>query len=95
MIDADPKSYNHPQRETMGDADVGHLAAGLMALTLEVWVLTDRIAVTEEVMARHGIDIRSEIDAFQPGPAFQEKLNSMGQRLVAQVVNAVAGIPAD
>ncbi|MFT4053401.1 MAG: hypothetical protein QM681_02760 [Novosphingobium sp.] len=95
MIDADPKSYNHPDRPTLTGADSGHLAAGLITLTREVWVLADRIAVTEEVLARRGIDIRAEIDAFQPDAKFQARLNEMGQRLVAQVVNALGGIEAD
>lgn len=95
MIDADPKSYNHPGRSTLTEADSGHLAAGLIALTREVWVLADRMAVTEEVLARRGIDIRAEIDAFQPDAEFQARLNRMGERLVAQVVNAVGGIGND
>jgi len=95
MIDTDPKSYNHPERVTLTDADAGHLAAGLIALTREVWVLADRMAVTEEILARRGLDIRADIDAFKPDPEFQAKLNAMGERMVAQVVNAVAGISAD
>lgn len=94
MIDIDPKSYNHPERPTLTDADCGHLAAGLIALTREVWVLADRMAVTEEILARRGIDIRDEIEAFQPDADFQAKLNGMGERLVAQVVNAIGGINA-
>ncbi len=95
MIDTDPKSYNHPKRVTLVEADAGHLAAGLIALTREVWVLADRMTVTEEILARRGMDIRAEIEAFQPDPDFQAKLNAMGERLVAQVVNAVAGTGAD
>ncbi|PNU06637.1 hypothetical protein [Novosphingobium guangzhouense] len=92
MTDPDPKSYNQPDRRTLTDADSGHLAASLIALTREVWVLADRIAVTEEILARRGMDIRAEIDAFQPDAQFQTKLNQMGERLVAQVVNALSGI---
>lgn len=91
MLDIDPKSFNHPERESLTQNDMGHLANALISLTREVWVLADRMAITEEVLARRGIDIRAEVDAFQPDEAFQARLNEMGQRLARSVVDSLAG----
>lgn len=88
----DPRHFNDPDRLTLTGADAGGLGDALLALTREVWVLTDRMAVMEEVLARKGTDIRAEIDAFQPDAEFQARLNEMGRRLVANVVDAIAGI---
>lgn len=89
------KTINHPERLTLVDADAGQLGAALLALTREVWVLTDRMMVTEEVLARRGIDIAAEIEAFQPDAAMQQKLDAAGERLVASVIDALAGLGAD
>ena len=92
MISADPTSYNHPERRTLHEGDVGQVAAAVLSLTREIWVLTDRLAVMEAVLARHGLDISEEIDAFQPDAEMQARLNARGQQLVAAVVNTLSGI---
>lgn len=92
MIATDPKLYNRPDRPTLHEADAAGLGAALLALTRELWVLTDRMTVLEAVLARHGIDAAAEVEAFQPDEALQATLNAKGQRLVASVVNALARI---
>jgi len=88
-------AINYPERCTLVDADVGQLGAALLALTREVWTLTDRMMVTEAVLARRGIDIATEIDEFQPDEHMQQRLDTAGQRLVAGVLDALAGLPAE
>jgi hypothetical protein len=95
MMIVDPKSYNKPARPTLHEGDTGHLGAAVLALTREVWVLTDRLAVLEAVLATHGIDAASAIEAYQPDAELQAALDAKGQRLVASVVNALAGITAE
>lgn len=92
MIAIDPKSYNTPNRPTLHEGDVGQLGAAVIALTREIWVLTDRLAVLEAVLTRHGIDATAAIEAFQPDAAMQAMLDEKGKRLVAGVVNTLAGI---
>ncbi len=92
---SDPRSHNHPDRPTLNEADVANLGQALLALTREVWVLTDRVLVTEEVLRRRGIDIAHDIETFQPDAEMQERLNEKGKRLVASVVNALAGIEGE
>ena len=86
------EQINHPFRETLTEADTAQLGAALLALTREVWALTDRIMVTEAVLARHGLDLSAEIDAFQPDAAMQARLDEAGKRLAASVLDALAEI---
>lgn len=88
-------SINNPVRHTLTDADSGQLGAAILALTREVWWLTDRMMVTENVLARRGIDITAEIEAFEPDVAMQAKLNEAGERLAANVLNALAGVQVE
>ncbi|HWU03766.1 MAG TPA: hypothetical protein VN222_13590 [Novosphingobium sp.] len=90
-----PTSYNHPDRPTLHEADCGQLGAALLALTKEVWVLTDRVLVMEDVLAKRGIDISADIDTHQPDAALQAKLDARGAKLVASVLDALAGINKD
>lgn len=95
MIEAEQlKAINSPDRTTLVDADASQLGMAVLALTREVWSLTDRIMVTQSVLARHGIDIAAEIEAFQPDAQMQQRLDEAGGRLVANVLNALAGLPA-
>jgi hypothetical protein len=87
-----PKSFNLPQRSTLNETDVAQLGAAVMALTRELWVLTDRFHVLEAVLERRGIDVTAEIEAFQPSPEMQARLNARGKTMVAHVVNALADI---
>lgn len=92
MIAPDPRSYNTPDRPTLHEGDVGQLGAAVIALTREMWVLTDRMMVLEAVLNRHGIDATAEIEAFQPDADMQARLDARGERLVANVINVIAGI---
>lgn len=95
MTTDEPTSYNHPDRPTLIAADCGQLGAALLALTREVWVLTDRMMVTEAVLARRGIDITAEIDALQPDENLRRQMDERGAKLVAGVMDALAGLAKD
>ncbi|NBC38155.1 hypothetical protein GTZ99_16515 [Novosphingobium sp. FSY-8] len=92
---SNPTAYNHPARPTLNEVDTGALGAALLALTKEVWVLTDRMMVMEEVLAQRGIDISAQIDAHQPDPDLQSRLNARGAKLVAGVLDALSGVARD
>lgn len=91
----DPRSFNEPGRKTLEHSDVEGLGAAILVLTREVWVLTDRLAVMEAVLANRGIDISNDIEAFEPDEEMQAELNERGKRLTAGVINAIAGIRDD
>lgn len=90
-----PSSYNDPGRKTLVDADVKGVASAVLALTREVWVLTDRLAATEAILAARGIDIRDEIEHYSPDPALRKVLDERGAALVDSVVRAMAGMDGE
>lgn len=92
MKKPDPKRFNLPERRTLGVTDVGQLGAAVLALTRELWVLTDRMSLLEAVLAKHGIDVTAEIEAWQVDETMRAELNRKGERLVESVVGTLAGI---
>ena len=90
----DPRDFNQPERTTLVDADIAGVADGLLMLTRELWVVSDRLEIMEAVLKERGIDISEDIDNFQPDPELQARLNKKGEQLLSSVLNAVARLPA-
>lgn len=86
----DPTNFNHPERNTLNEYDVASLGQAVLTLTKEVWVLTDRIHVLEAVLAKHDLDIRDEIDQFQPDEAMTEKLHGDATAMIERVLAALS-----
>ena len=90
----DPRDFNQPERTTLVDADIAGVADGLLMLTRELWVVSDRLEIMEAVLKERGIDISEDIDNFQPDSELQARLNKKGEQLLSSVLNAVARLPA-
>ena len=71
------------------------VADAVIALTREVWVLTDRQRVLEAVLTKHGINAAAEIDAFTPDPAMEAALTAKRDRLIGAVTKALSGAPPE
>jgi hypothetical protein len=67
--------------------DLGRM---LTALLTEVWVMRDRMAVTEYLLQEKAGLSSADIDAFVPPPAFAGELQRLRDRLVGNVVGAPA-----
>ncbi|MAI91266.1 hypothetical protein [Ponticaulis sp.] len=94
-MNADPKSYNKPDRNMLLESDVDSLAQAVVTLTQELWVLADRQLVTEAVLAKHGIDLAEEVDLHQPDEDLQAKLDDRSRAIMKRVFNSLAGISSD
>lgn len=79
-------------RRFLGADQVDNVADAVLALTRELWVVADRQLILEAILARHGIDVAAEIDAFEPDPALQAALDTRRDRMVAAVSKALSGI---
>jgi hypothetical protein len=73
----------------VGADQLDQLGEALLALTSEVWILTDRLAVLEAVLAEHGIDAAAAIDRFVPSPAMEKALDAKRDKLIATVLAAL------
>ncbi len=67
------------------------LGEAILALTSEVWILTDRLMVLEEVLKSTGIDVAAAVETFVPPPAFEKRLDSRRDQLIAAVLSALQG----
>lgn len=73
-------------RTILGPAQLDDVAAALLALTREVWVLSDRLYVLERVLDRRGLDVREAVDRFQPDEREQAELETFRRRLIDGVL---------
>ena len=78
-------------RQILAPDRIDDVAKSVLALTRELWVMRDRQIVTEAVLASRGIDLREELDGFQPDAALQAKLDAERDRIIAAVAAALGG----
>lgn len=82
-----------PPRKILAPEQIDQVAQAVLALARELWVAVDRQIVLEAVLARHGIDASSEIDALEPDAALQAKLDARRDRIIGAIASALNGEP--
>ena len=86
----DPRHFNTPDRETLSDLDVGSLGLAVLTLTRELWVLTDRMHVMEAVLAENNLDIREDIQRYQPDEKMTSELRQQSAALTERILSALS-----
>lgn len=76
------------QRQILDASRLDDLGEAIVALTREIWVLTDRQAVLEAVLADAGIPVE-RIDQYQPDAQMNERLAARRQKLLDNVLSAL------
>lgn len=76
------------ERRILPEARIDDLGEAIIALTREIWVLTDRQAVLEAVLSEQGVDV-SAVDRYQPDEAMTMALAAKRQRLLDNVLVAL------
>jgi len=87
----DPKSFNHPDRANLVGDDVASVGQAVLSLTKELWVMRDRLAVLEAVLAEKGIDVSDNIERYQPNDEMQKQLDEQSKTLVETILAALNG----
>jgi len=78
------------------DQNVDDLGRMVLALLSEVWIMRDRMAITEELLFRKAGISSAEIDELVPSPELAAKLNALRERFVVNVVGApLSGVDRD
>ncbi|MEM6682982.1 MAG: hypothetical protein AAF607_12165 [Pseudomonadota bacterium] len=85
----DLDQINKPDREHLKPAHVDHVARALISLTREVCVLTDRVAVLEQVLDDKGINVSQAIENHQPNEAQTARIKERTQRTINAVTSAL------
>lgn len=86
----DPREFNSPDRDTLSDLDVGSLGLAVLTLTRELWVLTDRMHVMEAVLAENNLDIREDIQRYQPDEKMTSELRQQSAALTERILGALS-----
>lgn len=82
----DPRSYNTPELKALIPEQIDNLGRAVITLTREICVLTDRLAVTEAVLAARGIDIAEAVETHQPDTALQGRIDAQVNRIIAEIL---------
>ena len=82
-----------PERQIYKPEQIDDVAEALIALTRELWVTVDRVAVLEKVLEQSGVEVTARIEAFEPDPAFEAELARKRERLLNAVLVALKAVP--
>jgi hypothetical protein len=75
-----------PNRPQYFDSEaVDHLIGIVLELGAELWVMRDRQAHLEELLAQKGVDVRAELDMGRPSAETEQRLRAERQAMVKRV----------
>jgi hypothetical protein len=80
-----------PPRPLLRPGQVDNLAQALLALTREVWVLSDRLTVVEALLETKGSLTQSDIETYRPDATVEARLAARRQALIGAVETALKG----
>jgi hypothetical protein len=86
----DPRSYNTPELRALIPEQIDNLGRAVITLTREICVLTDRLAVTEAVLAERGIDIAEAVATHQPDSALQGRIDAQVSRIIGDILGTLS-----
>lgn len=84
----------HQTRRLLADHQIDDVARALIALTREVWVLTDRQVLLEGLLRRNGIDT-AVIDTTEPDAETMAELDARREKLLGAVLGQLRGPSGD
>ena len=68
--------------------DTDSLGRMVLALLSEVWIMRDRMAILEKLLAEQGALAAERLDGFVPSGEFAGELAALRDRLIGNVVGA-------
>ena len=74
---------------------VDDLAQAFVSVTAEMWIVKDRLAVLEQVLAKHGIPAPSAVETFEPSDSFKNQLDAERRAWIQRMIGALfpRGLP--
>jgi hypothetical protein len=73
---------------TLDRSNIDDLSRMLMALVQEVWIMRDRMAVTEQLLEEKAGISAADIDSFVGDPEYQEAIRAMRDNFAMRIVGA-------
>jgi hypothetical protein len=78
-----------PPRQILAPERIDDVAQAVIAVTRELWVAVDRMAILEKVLSTNGVDVSAAIDAYQPNEALQADLDAKRAKILQSVLRAL------
>ncbi|MCE7796476.1 hypothetical protein LWE61_07860 [Sphingobium sufflavum] len=75
-------------RQILDPSRIDDLGEAIIALTRELWVVSDRQMVLEAVLAEAGVPVE-RIDRYQPDEAMAARLTARRQQLLDTILEAL------
>jgi hypothetical protein len=72
----------------LNEANIDDLGRMVTALLSELWIVRDRMAVLEELLAEHEVLKADEIDRYVPSQDVSNRIERLRDRMVANVIGA-------
>lgn len=73
---------------SLDDSNIDDLSRMLMALVQEVWIMRDRMAVTEQLLEEKAGITAEDIDNFVGSPDYSEAVRELRDRFAMRIVGA-------
>lgn len=85
---------NLPASETMrrrilSEEQLDDVGAAVIALAREVYVLTDRLRVLEQVLDDQGIEVHDAVERYQVSPELQSELDARRENILGAVLKSL------
>lgn len=87
----EPKSFNLPDVSCLGPEQIDNLGRALLSLTRELAVMSDRVLVLEELLAKQGAIAEGAVDSFQPDEAFTARSEEAMGKIISCVLASLHG----
>ncbi|MGZ5925288.1 MAG: hypothetical protein ACXWLJ_01325 [Rhizomicrobium sp.] len=72
------------------EARIDKLTQALFQVACELWVIRDRQALLEQVLAEKGIDAVALIDSYRPDAALAARLTAQREAFIANILSYLA-----
>ena len=88
----DPRSFNTPELDCLKPSQLDNVGRAVVTLMREVAVLTDRLAVLEDILEQNNVIVSHDIETHQPSDACQERASDSISRMVQSVMDTIQGV---
>jgi hypothetical protein len=86
---ADLPASETMRRRILSEEQLDDVGAAVIALAREVYVLTDRLRVLEQVLDDQGIKVHEAVERYEVSPELQSELDTKREKILGAVLKAL------
>jgi hypothetical protein len=77
------------RRQILAEDQLDDVGAAVIALAREVYVVTDRLRVLEQVLEDQGISVHEAVERYQVSPELQSELDAKREHILGAVLKSL------